>query len=151
MAGDVDRGVTVTIKAPGRDQPRIMFHGSVNTVYDDIVTAFNMELELGETDNIPLADMVHMAQQAFNAVGTMAQQFDARPIGAGKKEQEGPAPDRGDPVKEDPVSVLLEEIENAPSAQFLKQLWVEYRELFTKHNSVQEAWSAKGKSLTGAA
>lgn len=149
MATDphADRGVSVTIKTPeskryAADNPWVVFHGSVESVKEDLGKAFDIE-----TEGLSLYSVTVNAQRIASGIGTASnvlggtvvkeEKADATPTPANS-----PAPAKSEPEKDK----VLEALALAQSVADVQQVWAEYGPEFTDEHMA--AYKARGRELS---
>lgn len=147
-------GVSATLKLPESERykqngPWLVFHGSVERVREDIISALGLEVDA----DVPLADVVIEGQVQFEAHASVVRGTGGgRTVGGGSSSSqrsksaetgtETPAEPEGDP--------LLAEIEAADSTKALQIVFADNKAKFTPGSEYLAALEARSKALKAA-
>ena len=152
------RRVSATIKFPESaryksDNPWLVFEGSVESVREQIIEAFNY----GEdAKKLTLAELVSNAQQDTTALGNAAAGLGGRAIPQDKegdrtsssKRQSEKSPEAAEEEKAKGVeSELLQQIEDCTTRAEVKAVWAKNKAEFAASPDLMAAYKARGKAL----
>lgn len=159
-----DRGLSVTLKAQGKDRPWLVFTGKPQDIAEDIAQTLGYDSE--DIDGLTVAQLVLKAQKEFEGMDAVSQGLDAVPIpgfsggrkaGGSWKSAYEKAEAKPEPESKPEHETVLEQIEaiEVPEsagearelANKLKLIGSQHRAILEAHPEVKAAYSAKGKSL----
>lgn len=148
-------GMSVTLKADGKDGTWVVFHGTPARIREQIIETFQIE----ESKDSPLFDLINEATRIYKAAGNVSSGLGGRviafPGGKDSSAEQAPAGsawDRAQSAPEpqvDPNVVRLQgEIEGAASVDALRELYARNKAAFDEDADLMTAWKAKGKALS---
>lgn len=175
-----DRGVSVTLKG-GRDfdAPWIVFSGTVDSIREDIISAFGFNAkdddgnEVSNAPDLDLHDLAVEAARAFTAQYGAAQTLGGKPVGRGRSggnrrstssssqgSESGSAWDQAAAEQQPAAEAAPEEpqgpdlpalIEGCASVADLKNLWADHTDALQGDADLLAKWKARGRALRDAA
>lgn len=142
-------GLSVTLKADGRDGMWMVFHGSPSAIRENLIEAFNFT----DTDDQTLVDIAVQANGHYKGVTNAAAKLGAKPSSTGAWTNAARDADKTDPTAEGseapPARTLLDDLADCTDLTSHRQLWAEHRSEFEGDEGLMEAWKNRGRELRG--
>lgn len=144
-------GMSVTLKADGKDGTWVVYHGTPEQIREQILATFEIE----ESKDAPLFDLINEATRIYKAAGNVSSGLGGRVVSSSKQadkpagsawEQASNAP--AEPEVDPNVARLEGEIEGAASVDALKELYARNVAVFESNADLMDAWKAKGRALS---